>query len=127
MGWNSWNHYGCNIDEALIMRTADAIVSSGLRDAGYVYVNLDDCWHGERDADGRIQPDPVRFPSGMKGAGRHYLPCPRAEVRYLFRRRCDDLRRATEEPGSTSFRTPGTYAAWGVRLREVRLVRDGNG
>ena len=41
MGWNSWNHYGCNIDEDLIRRTADAIVSSGLRDAGYVYVNLD--------------------------------------------------------------------------------------
>src|SRR6185436_8446684 len=69
MGWNSWNHYGCSIDEALIRRTADAMVSSGLRDAGYVYVNLDDCWHGERDADGLIQPDPARFPSGMKALG----------------------------------------------------------
>ena len=69
MGWNSWNHYGCNIDETLIKRTADAIVSSGLRDAGYVYVNLDDCWHGERAADGTIQPDPQRFPSGMKALG----------------------------------------------------------
>ena len=62
MGWNSWNHYGCDIDETLIRRTADALVSSGLRDAGYVHVNLDDCWHGERDADGTIQPDPQRFP-----------------------------------------------------------------
>src|SRR5690606_5163533 len=52
MGWNSWNHYGCNIDEQLIKRTADALVSSGLRDAGYVYVNLDDCWHGTRDERG---------------------------------------------------------------------------
>ncbi len=66
MGWNSWNTFGCNIDEALIRATADAMVASGMRDAGYVYVNIDDCWHGARDADGFIQPDPVRFPSGMK-------------------------------------------------------------
>ena len=52
MGWNSWNHYGCQIDEGLIKRTADTMASSGLRDAGYVYVNLDDCWHGARDSHG---------------------------------------------------------------------------
>lgn len=66
MGWNSWNTFGCSIDAALIRETADAMVASGLRDAGYVYVNIDDCWHGERDAQGFIQPDPKRFPSGMK-------------------------------------------------------------
>lgn len=66
MGWNSWNTFACNIDEALIRETADALVASGMRDAGYVYVNLDDCWHGERDEDGFIQPDPERFPSGIK-------------------------------------------------------------
>jgi len=66
MGWNSWNTFACDIDEALIRETADAIVASGMRDAGYVYVNIDDCWHGERDEDGFIQPHPERFPSGMK-------------------------------------------------------------
>jgi alpha-galactosidase len=66
MGWNSWNHYGCQIDEALIRGTADAMVANGMRDAGYVYVNIDDCWQGERDADGFLQPDPQRFPSGIK-------------------------------------------------------------
>ncbi len=66
MGWNSWNHYGCEIDEALIRGTADAMVANGMRDAGYVYVNIDDCWQGERDADGFLQPDPQRFPSGIK-------------------------------------------------------------
>jgi alpha-galactosidase len=66
MGWNSWNKFGCNISEKLIRETADAMVRSGLRDAGYVYINLDDCWHGERDANGFIQADPVRFPSGIK-------------------------------------------------------------
>ena len=66
MGWNSWNTFACDIDEKLIRDTADAMVESGMRDAGYVYLNLDDCWHGERDELGFIQPDPERFPSGMK-------------------------------------------------------------
>ena len=66
MGWNSWNTFGVNIDEALIRETADILVASGMKDAGYQYVNLDDGWHGERDALGFIQPDPERFPSGMK-------------------------------------------------------------
>ncbi|MBO9712989.1 MAG: glycoside hydrolase family 27 protein [Sphingomonas sp.] len=69
MGWNSWNKFACNVDEALIRRTADSIVSSGMRDAGYTYVVIDDCWHGQRDAHGDIQPDPKRFPSGMKALG----------------------------------------------------------
>ncbi|MFH1196210.1 MAG: glycoside hydrolase family 27 protein [bacterium] len=66
MGWNSWNNFACNVDEKLIRETADAIVSSGMKDAGYVYVNIDDCWHGQRDSLGFIHPDPERFPSGMK-------------------------------------------------------------
>ncbi|NML67873.1 glycoside hydrolase family 27 protein [Hymenobacter sp. RP-2-7] len=66
MGWNSWNKFACNVDEKLIREVADALVASGLRDAGYTYLNLDDCWQGERDAQGFIQPDAKRFPSGMK-------------------------------------------------------------
>ncbi|MCW3846335.1 glycoside hydrolase family 27 protein [Sphingomonas sp. LB-2] len=66
MGWNSWNKFACDIDERLIRETADAMVKTGMKDAGYQYVNIDDCWQGERDADGNIQPDPKRFPSGMK-------------------------------------------------------------
>jgi len=66
MGWNSWNKFACNIDENLIKGVADAMVETGLRDAGYVYLNLDDCWHGQRDSLGFIQADPVRFPSGIK-------------------------------------------------------------
>ena len=66
MGWNSWNHFACNVDEGLIRATADAMVESGMKDAGYEYVNIDDCWHGARDSLGFIQPDPERFPSGMK-------------------------------------------------------------
>ncbi|MCQ2325398.1 MAG: glycoside hydrolase family 27 protein, partial [Paludibacteraceae bacterium] len=66
MGWNSWNKFGCDINEELIRTVADAMVSSGLRDAGYIYLNLDDCWHGERDNLGFIHEDPTRFPSGIK-------------------------------------------------------------
>ena len=67
MGWNDWYTFFCDIDEELIKQTADAMVASGMRDAGYEYVNIDDCWAAdERDANGNIQADPERFPSGMK-------------------------------------------------------------
>lgn len=49
MGWNSWNHFGCNINENLIMQTIDQVVSTGLKAKGYEYVNLDDCWQVDRD------------------------------------------------------------------------------
>jgi len=66
MGWNSWNKFGCDVSEKLIRETADALVSSGMKEAGYQYVVIDDCWHGQRDAEGNIRPDAARFPSGMK-------------------------------------------------------------
>jgi len=67
MGWNSWNRFGCNIDENLIRSTADAIVANNLDDLGYVYVNIDDCWMAStRDSQGRLQADPTRFPSGIR-------------------------------------------------------------
>lgn len=67
MGWNSWNHFHRDINEKLIMEEADAMVSSGMKAAGYEYINLDDCWMAlERDADGNLQSDPKRFPHGMK-------------------------------------------------------------
>jgi alpha-galactosidase len=66
MGWNTWNKFQCNVDEKLIRQTADALVSSGMKDAGYQYIIIDDCWQVKRDSLGFIQPDPDRFPSGMK-------------------------------------------------------------
>ena len=66
MGWNSWNKFACDVNEDLIRETAEAMVSSGLRDAGYQYIIIDDCWHGERDAKGFIHAHPERFPSGIK-------------------------------------------------------------
>jgi alpha-galactosidase len=66
MGWNSWNKFGCDVSEKMIREMADAMVSSGMKDAGYEYINIDDCWHGQRDSLGFIHPDYDRFPSGMK-------------------------------------------------------------
>ena len=66
MGWNSWNKFATNISEDLIKATADKMVELGLVDAGYIYLNLDDGWHGERDEQGFIHEDPVKFPSGIK-------------------------------------------------------------
>ena len=66
MGWNSWNKFGCDVNEGVIRETADAMVASGMKDAGYQYIVIDDCWHGARDNLGFIQPDATRFPSGVK-------------------------------------------------------------
>jgi alpha-galactosidase len=54
MGWNSWNHFGKNVSAEDVRRVADALVSTGMRDAGYIYVNIDDGWQGERDAQGDL-------------------------------------------------------------------------
>ncbi|HWO31229.1 MAG TPA: glycoside hydrolase family 27 protein [Candidatus Acidoferrum sp.] len=57
MGWNSWNHFACKVTADDVRSAADAIASNGMKDAGYVYVNIDDCWQGVRDEKGRIQPN----------------------------------------------------------------------
>jgi len=69
MGWNSWNKFGCNVSEDLLKSMADGMVASGMKDAGYQYVVIDDCWQVSRDADGNIVIDAQRFPSGMKALG----------------------------------------------------------
>ncbi|MFE0510740.1 NPCBM/NEW2 domain-containing protein [Streptomyces sp. NPDC058964] len=69
MGFNNWNSTHCRADfnDAMVKGIADLFVEKGLKDAGYRYVNLDDCWAlPSRDADGKLVPDPVRFPDGIK-------------------------------------------------------------
>jgi alpha-galactosidase len=61
MGWNSWNKFGRGISDLIIREIADALVTSGMRDAGYVYVNIDDAWQGTRDDKGNIRPN-EKFP-----------------------------------------------------------------
>ena len=66
MGWNSWNKFACDINEALVRKQADAMVASGMKAAGYQYIIIDDCWQKSRDENGNIVADPERFPSGIK-------------------------------------------------------------
>ncbi|MGE5562028.1 MAG: glycoside hydrolase family 27 protein [Bacillota bacterium] len=66
MGWNSWNKFACDNNEQTVRATADAMVASGMRDAGYQYVVIDDCWQTSRDANGFIVADAQKFPSGIK-------------------------------------------------------------
>ena len=72
MGFNTWNTFATNINEVLLRETADTMVKNGMRDAGYNYIVIDDCWSmKERDANGSLVPDPVKFPSGMKALGEY--------------------------------------------------------
>lgn len=71
MGWSSWNTYRINISEDLIKRQAEAMVSLGLKDAGYRYINIDDGFFGYRDEKGVLQTHPERFPNGVKGVADH--------------------------------------------------------
>ncbi|XP_048529813.1 alpha-galactosidase-like [Triticum urartu] len=67
MGWNSWNHFGCKIDEVIIRKIADAMVDTGLAKLGYEYINLDDCWAShDRDSQGNLAANGTAFPSGMR-------------------------------------------------------------
>jgi len=112
MGWNSWNGFGCKINEATLRAQADALVSTGMREAGYIYVVVDDCWHGARDAHGDIQPDPVRFPSGIKALA-HYV-----HARGLKFGIYSDAGAGTcqDKPGSRGheYQDAAQYARWGV-------------
>jgi alpha-galactosidase len=67
MGWNSWNHFACKVSDAVVRAAADAIATNGMKKAGYLYVNIDDCWQGQRDEKGVIHPN-AKFPD-MKALG----------------------------------------------------------
>ncbi len=66
MGWNSWNKFGCDVSESLIREMTDAAITSGMKEAGYEYIVIDDCWQVSRDDNGNIIPDAKRFPNGIK-------------------------------------------------------------
>lgn len=112
MGWNSWNKFACNVSEKLIRETADAMVTSGMRDAGYVYLVVDDCWQIDRDAQGNILPDPERFPSGMKALA-DYIHS--KGLKFGLYSDAGTLT-CQKRPGSRGyeFQDARQYAAWGV-------------
>ena len=66
MGWNSWNNFGCGVNEGIIKAMADAMATNGMKAAGYQFINIDDCWQVTRDFTGAIVSGPAKFPSGIK-------------------------------------------------------------
>lgn len=121
MGWNSWNFFAGKVTDKDIRDTADLLVSTGMRDAGYVYVNIDDTWEGKRDAQGRIQSN-EKFPDmkaladyvhskGLK-LGIYSSPGPQTCARY-------EASLGHEEQDAQ------TYADWGIDYLKYDLCSYG--
>ncbi|MBE6597808.1 MAG: glycoside hydrolase family 27 protein [Ruminococcaceae bacterium] len=113
MGWNSWNTFGSRIDEKLLRDTADAICDLGLKEAGYEYVVIDDCWALEdRDENGRMVADPEKFPSGMKALA-DYIHSKGLKFGIYS---CAGVRTCAGYPGSFDYEfiDAQTFADWGV-------------
>jgi alpha-galactosidase len=112
MGWNSWNKFACNVSEDMIKSMADAVVKSGMKDAGYQFVVIDDCWQVSRDAHANIVADPQRFPRGMKAVGDyiHSLGLKFGIYSDAGSKTCEG------RPGGLGheYQDAITYAAWGV-------------
>ena len=118
MGWNSWNHFQTRVDERLLLETAEAVVESGMRDAGYGYVVIDDGWEAqERDANGDLVADADRFPGGIAALAEHVHSLGLKLGIYT------DAGTATCQgfPGSygTEHRDAKRFASWGVDYVKV--------
>lgn len=134
---NSWNHFGCGVTEQDVRDTADAFVSTGMKDAGYTYVNVDDvssihrcqyrrradtphragasaqCWMAmNRTADGKLTHDPVRFPSGMKALA-HYVQSKGLKFG-LYSARCGKTCQGRPASQDHEWDDAFTFASWDV-------------
>ena len=112
MGWNSWNKFGCDVSEKLMKEMADAMVESGMKDAGYEYIVIDDCWQIGRDSLGNIIPDPERFPNGIKALA-DYIHSKGLKLGIYS---CAGSYTCQGRPGSRGyqFQDARQYAAWGI-------------
>lgn len=112
MGWNSWNKFGCDVSEKLIMEIADAMVNTGMADAGYEYIVIDDCWQVDRDENGEIVVDKERFPHGMKYLA-DYVHSKGLKFGIYS---CAGTKTCQGRPGGRGyeFQDARTYARWGV-------------
>ena len=114
LGWNTWNTFGKDIDEQLVLQSVDKFVELGLRDAGYQYVVIDDCWSlRERDPKTHeLVPDPAKFPRGMKFIADYVHSRGLKFGMYS----CAGARTCADYPGSFEheFLDARTFARWGV-------------
>jgi alpha-galactosidase len=117
MGFNTWNKFGCDVSEQLVREMADVMLKSGMKDAGYQYIVIDDCWQVPRSSDGTIVADAQRFPSGMKALGDYVH-----SLGLKFGLYTDGGRLTCQgRPGSYNheLQDTKTYAAWGVDYVKV--------
>ena len=113
MGWNSWNTFGPDINEQLILETADKMVETGILNAGYEYLVIDDCWSlKERDKNGRLVADPAKFPHGIKAVA-DYIHSKGLKFGMYS---CAGTLTCGGYPGSFEheFTDAATFAVWGV-------------
>src|SRR5664279_800317 len=112
MGWNSWNKIGCNVAEDSVRKAADAMVKRGMKDAGYQYIVIDDCWQISRYEEGNILADPKKFPSGMKALA-DYVHSKGLKFGIYSDA---GTKTCAGRPGSRGyeFQDARTYAKWGV-------------
>ncbi|MFC2137911.1 glycoside hydrolase family 27 protein [Bacteroidota bacterium] len=113
MGWNSWNTFACDIHEDMLKEMVDIIVNRGMKDAGYEYVVVDDCWEAlSRDNNGNLIPDPEKFPSGMKTLG-DYI---HSKGLKFGIHNCAGNTTCNGYPGGRGYeyQDAKTYASWGV-------------
>ncbi|XP_038972842.1 alpha-galactosidase 1 [Phoenix dactylifera] len=114
MGWNSWNHFSCFINETLIRETADALVSTGLAELGYQYVNIDDCWAEQnRDSEGYFVPKKSTFPSGIKALAEYVHS---KGLKLGIYSDAGYLTCSQKMPGSLGYeqKDADTFASWGI-------------
>lgn len=112
MGWNSWNTFGADINEQLILETADALVKHGYKDAGYEYLIIDDCWAQKERVNGKLEPNPELFPHGMKYIA-DYIHSKGLKFGMYS---CAGVRTCADYPSSYGyeFEDAKQFASWGV-------------
>lgn len=112
MGWNSWNQFGCRINETLVREMADAMLESGMKESGYQYIVIDDCWQSGRDSEGNIIVDERAFPSGIKALS-DYIHSKGLKFGLYSD---GGVKTCAGRPGSRGyeFQDARTYASWGV-------------
>lgn len=122
LGYNSWNAFHTSLDDSLMRKVADALISTGLASAGYQFVNMDDGWQVDRFPNGTIVPDPVRFPHGLRAVADYVHSRGLSFGVYTSQTQFT----CQERPGSYEYETidVDTYCAWGIDYLKLSPLQE---